>query len=87
MSEQPARLLKLPTRGTLRVGSYADLVVLQAADAVEAIRLSAERLFVLRRGKVLAQASPRVSTVRFAGVEQRVDFTKAGLAGFNFQSG
>ncbi len=59
-------------------GCWADLVVLQAADAIEAIRLRAERLFVIRRGKVIAQAPERGSLVRLGGWEQKVDFTRAG---------
>jgi len=59
-------------------GCWADLVVLQAADTIEAIRLRAERLFVIRRGEVIAQAPARESLVRFAGVEKKVDFTRAG---------
>jgi cytosine deaminase len=55
------------------------LVVLQAEDPAEAIRLSAERLIVLRRGKVLAQAAPRASTVYFGDAERVVDFTRADV--------
>jgi cytosine deaminase len=51
----------------------------QAQDPIEAIRLHAERLFVIRRGKILAQASPRESSLHLGGEEKRIDFTKAGL--------
>jgi cytosine deaminase len=73
-----AKTLNLADYG-IAPGNYADLIVLQAADAIEAIRLRAERLFVIRRGKILAQASPRESSVHLDGVEQKIDFTKAGL--------
>ena len=72
-----AKVLNLPDYGLTR-GSNADLVVLQAADAIEAIRLRAERLFVIRRGKILAEAPPRTSTVHL-GATASVDFTRAGL--------
>ena len=39
----------------LAVGNNADMVVLQAHDPIEAIRLRARRLFVIRRGKVIAE--------------------------------
>ena len=74
-----AKVLNLEGYG-IAPGNFADLLVLQAEDAIEAIRISPERLFVIRRGKVLAEAAPRASTVRFGGVETMVDFTRANLA-------
>ena len=73
-----AKVLNLPKYG-IAPGNNADLVILQAADAIEAIRLHAERLFVIRRGKVLAEASPRASTVTFGGKTRSLDFTRANL--------
>ena len=73
-----AKTLNLPGYG-IAPGKNADLVILQAQDPIEAIRLHAERLFVIRRGKILAQASPRESILHFGGEEKRIDFTKAGL--------
>jgi cytosine deaminase len=43
----------------IAVGHRADMVLLQAGDAYEAIRLKAARLLVLRGGKVLARAPER----------------------------
>jgi cytosine deaminase len=57
------------------------LVVLQAENPIEAVRLQAERLFVFRRGKILASAPPRGSMVSFGGTETRIDFTRANIAG------
>ncbi len=79
VTENAAKVLNLEGYG-IAPGCYADLVVLQAADAIEAIRISAERLYVLRRGKVLAQAAPRQSVVTFGGAVKTVDFTRANLA-------
>jgi cytosine deaminase len=70
-----ARAMNLPNYG-IAPGNFADLVVLQAADRIEAIRLRAERLFVVRRGKVLAEAAPRTSRVTVEGREVAVDFGK-----------
>jgi cytosine deaminase len=77
VTEGGARAMGLEGYG-IAPGCRADLVVLQAADAIEAIRLRAERLFVIRRGEVIAQAPARESVVRFGGVEKKVDFTRAG---------
>jgi len=51
----------------LAVGCHADFVLLQAADAVEAIRLRANRLCVVRRGRVLAQTAPVVAQLSLPG--------------------
>ncbi len=79
VTENPAKILGLENYG-IAPGCHADLVVLQAEDAFEAIRIFAERLYVIRRGKILAQAAPRQSLVRFAGQELQVDFTRQSLA-------
>jgi cytosine/creatinine deaminase len=53
----PARIMGLKDYG-LAVGCNADLVVLQASDPKEAIRLRPNRLAVIRRGQVIAQTAP-----------------------------
>ena len=58
----PARLLGLEGYG-LDVGCHADFVLLQACDPVEAIRLRATRLAVVRRGQVIARTPPTVATL------------------------
>ncbi|TFW28497.1 amidohydrolase family protein [Massilia horti] len=58
VTEVPARILGLAGYG-IAPGCHADLVLLDAADPVEAIRLRAARRLVLRRGKVVAE-SPRM---------------------------
>jgi len=55
-----AKILHLESYG-LDVGCRADLVVLQASDPFEAIRLKAARLLVLRAGKVVSRSEPRQS--------------------------
>ncbi len=51
-----AGILKLDDYG-LAVGRKADLVVVNAQDARDAIRLTPERLFVIREGKVVARTA------------------------------
>ena len=67
-----AKAIGLPGYG-LAVGNNADFVVLQARDPVEAIRLKAHRLAVVRRGTVLAQSPPRVTALSLPGRPARVD--------------
>ncbi|WP_395815292.1 amidohydrolase family protein [Devosia sp.] len=57
----------------LKKGCNADLVILQASDPVEALRLKANRLTVIRRGKVIAQTAPRVSRLALDGRPAEVD--------------
>ena len=57
----------------LAVGCNADLVVLQAADPIEAIRLRARRLAVIRRGKVIAETAPDVAMLSLPGRPAQVD--------------
>src|ERR1041385_602593 len=57
----------------LDVGCNGDLVVLQAADPIEAIRLKARRLFVIRRGKVIAESARAVTRLDLPGRPSEVD--------------
>ena len=62
----PAVILQLEGYG-LEPGCFADLVVLDAADPIDAIRTRAARLHVLRRGKAIASAPPRRSRLDLPG--------------------
>ena len=57
----------------LEKGRNADLVILQAHDPVEALRLKANRLAVIRRGKVIARSAPRIAELHLAGRPATVD--------------
>jgi cytosine/creatinine deaminase len=62
----PAKILGLEGYGIAK-GCYADFVLLQAKDPIEAIRLRATRLKVFRRGKCIATSMPNVATLAVAG--------------------
>jgi cytosine/creatinine deaminase len=62
VTQDAAQILHLPHYG-LKVGHPADMVLLQARSVFEALRLRPQRLMVMRGGKVLAQSSPRISTL------------------------
>jgi len=74
VTENPARILGLDGYG-LAPGCHADLVVLQAADPVDAIRRHARRLYVLRRGRVVARADPLAAALDLPGRPAQVDFS------------
>jgi cytosine deaminase len=43
------------------------LVILQAADPVEALRLKANRLFVIRRGRIISSSAPVEAELNLPG--------------------
>ncbi|HSI58742.1 MAG TPA: amidohydrolase family protein [Ideonella sp.] len=71
----PARMLGLQGYG-LAVGDQADLVLLQARDPVEAIRLRATRLLVLRAGRVIARTPPATASLALPGRPASVSFMR-----------
>ncbi|MEZ5754797.1 MAG: amidohydrolase family protein [Paracoccaceae bacterium] len=52
---------------TLRVGGPATMVVLQARDPIEAVRMKATRIAVIRAGRVLAETAPRLARLDLPG--------------------
>jgi cytosine deaminase len=69
-----ARILHLDGYG-LAPGCRADAVLLQARDPVEAIRLRAPRLAVIRAGRVIAETPPATATLHVEGRPSRVNWT------------
>jgi cytosine deaminase len=59
----------------IALGARADLVLLQARDPVEAIRLRAARLAVVRAGKVVATSPPARASLDLPGRPASVDWT------------
>jgi cytosine/creatinine deaminase len=72
VTEIPARILGLENYG-LAVGANADMVLLQAADPIEAVRLRATRLVVIRRGKVVARTPAREARLALSGRPETLD--------------
>ena len=66
VTEVPARVLGLEGYG-IAPGCHADMVLLQAQDPAEAIRLRPNRLKVIRRGKVIAETPPERSRLALDG--------------------
>jgi cytosine deaminase len=74
VTSTPASILGLEGYG-LAPGRRADLVLLQARDPVEAIRLRATRLAVVRAGRVVATSPPARATLDLPGRPAAVDWT------------
>jgi cytosine deaminase len=83
-AEDPARLFEMITVNAaralgledygLREGGPASLVVFDAPDEADALRLLARRRLVLRRGAVVARTEPARTLVSWGGAEELVDF-------------
>ncbi|MFS8047498.1 amidohydrolase family protein [Rhizobium sp. BR 314] len=67
-----ARTMGLEGYG-LEKGCNADLVVLQAVDMLEALRLKPNRLAVIKRGKIIARSAPRIGELFLDGRPQTID--------------
>ncbi len=68
-----AKVLNLERYG-VQPGYTANLVVLQAKNCIDAIRLRPARLHVIRKGRVVATTQPVVSEVQLGGNERKIDF-------------
>jgi cytosine deaminase len=73
VTENPARILGLDGFG-IATGCRADLVLLQARDPVEALRLRATRLAVMRDGKIVARTPAASAELRLKGRPGSVSF-------------
>jgi cytosine deaminase len=79
ITTEPAKIIGLENYG-LEVGCNGDLVILQARDPIEAIRLKATRLAVVRRGRVVARTAPRRASLQIEGRQGGVDASLIGGA-------
>ncbi|MBS9722180.1 amidohydrolase family protein [Tianweitania sp. BSSL-BM11] len=57
----------------LEVGCNADLIILQAADVIEALRLKPTRLAVIKGGKVISKSAPRIGELFLDGRPTSID--------------
>jgi cytosine deaminase len=77
VTENPAKILGLQGYG-LEPGCHADLVLLDAADPIEAIRLRAARRLVMRRGRIVAESPRAVARLDLPGRPASADFRQLG---------
>ena len=71
-----AKVMQLDNYG-IEVGCYANLVVHQAKNPIDAIRLSNARLNVIRNGQIIAKANPAQSELLFDTKKEKkvIDWT------------
>jgi cytosine deaminase len=63
----------------LAPGCHADLVILDAASPVEAIRLRAARRYVVRRGQVVSTAPRAVAQLALPGRPPQTNWRLPGV--------
>jgi cytosine/creatinine deaminase len=73
VTETPAQILGLEGYGIAK-GCFADFVLLQARDPIEAIRTRATRLTVIRRGKVIAKTAANTASLMLKDRPEATDF-------------
>lgn len=72
VTQNSANIMGLEGYGVTK-GCAANLVLLQARDKIEAIRLRADRLAVIRKGNVIARKQPSVTELFILGRPERLD--------------
>lgn len=74
ITDNSAVTMQIQDRYGIAPGKPANLIVLDAADESEAIRLMSSPLYSIRNGKVLLRTKPAVRTIDFAGSSRTIDF-------------
>ncbi len=72
VTENSARIMGLEGYGVAK-GCNANFVLLQAKDKIEAIRLKAHRIAVVRAGKVVSECGPIVQSMNLSGRPERLN--------------
>ncbi len=72
VTQNSARIMGLEGYGVAK-GCDANFVLLQAADPIEAIRLRAHRLAVVRKGRVISRSAPVTHTLNLPSVQRTLD--------------
>jgi cytosine/creatinine deaminase len=72
VTQNSAQIMGLDGYGLVK-GNHANMVLLQARDPIEAIRLRSTRLAVIRQGRVISRTPPAVATLDIGGRKTRID--------------
>ena len=69
-----AKTLDVEGEYGIEIGKPADLIILDAENEMEAIRLVSECHYVIRKGKVVCSTRPASRTLKTNGIEEQIDF-------------
>ncbi len=80
VTQNSARIMGLEGYGVAK-GCDANFVLLQAADPIEAIRLRAHRLAVVRKGRVISRSAPVTHTLNLPSAQSTLDEARVPFKG------
>lgn len=69
-----AKTLNIDEDYGIKPGNQADLIILDAKDEKEAIRLTSECLYVIRKGNIISETTPAKRTLKLGPDELNIDF-------------
>ncbi|PAB60068.1 cytosine deaminase [Anaeromicrobium sediminis] len=69
-----AKTMNIEDEYGIEVGKPADMIVLDADNEMDAIRLMSECIYVIRRGNIVATTKPSERVVTFKGAAENIDF-------------
>lgn len=75
VTENAAKVMHLPDYG-IAVGCRADLLILEASSAIEALQLRPARLYVIKAGNVIASTAPNSTQIHIQGQSSAISFSK-----------
>ena len=74
VTSSAAKVLQIDKYG-IKKGSYADLVILQCKNKIEALRLKPTRLFVIKKGQIICSTNPSEYKLQINGKSEYTDLT------------
>ena len=74
VTSSAAKVLQIDKYG-IKKGSYADLVILQCKNKIEALRLKPTRLFVIKKGQIISSTNPSEYKLQINGKSEYTDLT------------
>ena len=74
VTDNTAKTMQIQDRYGLAEGKVANLVVLDAPNEFEAVRLMPVCLYAIRKGKVALTSKPAERRLAFAGIDRNIDF-------------
>ncbi|MCP4746647.1 MAG: cytosine deaminase [Desulfobacteraceae bacterium] len=74
ITDHSAKTLCVEDDYGIQIGKPADMVILDARDEMQAIRLISECLYVIRRGAIISQTTPAKRKITLNGRQECIDF-------------
>ncbi|MCF7929799.1 MAG: cytosine deaminase [Spirochaetales bacterium] len=75
LTSESARIMNIEDRYGIEAGNPADLVILNADNEYEALRLRSECLYLIKGGKIISTTEPAASRIEFGPQAGPVDYS------------